>query len=235
MSVNNSENEALPPEQNLSDKNKSRSELWSQFLKNEKVQLIQQNSQQYLCYFLKTLAHPYRTMTLSESDRVFNAAISVGLVSILSALYCFIWFCKLGLSSSFGVGFFKPLLLTALGLSVACVLIYAVLRIEKITVSPKLLMNRFSDLLMPAIVALLFSIILLLIGMHLFSSLLFVTAYISVFAGMNVLMLQYPLNARPGLIDSFYLILAVNLITGYIFYKLIASIIFSAMGGFSIF
>ncbi len=235
MSMNNSENGAPLPDQDSPDKNKSRLEQWDRFLKSAQIQQIKQVGSEYLCYFLRTLAHPYRALKSTQSTPLLNASITMGLVALLSALYCFTWFCKLGLISPFGLGFLKPLLLTALGLFVACGLSYGVLRIEKITIEPKLLVNRFASLLVPSIVALVLAIVLLLTGLLLFSSFFLAVAYLFVFIGLNVLMLQYPLNTESGLIDSFYLIVAANAITGYIFYKLVAIIIFSAMGGFGLF
>ncbi len=235
MRMNDSENKEPLPAQDLPDKDNTVSGQWNKFLKEEKVRLLKQSCVQYLRYSLSTLAHPYRTMKLSQSTSLPNTAITIGLVLILSAFYCFTWFCKLGLESPFSLGFLKPLLLTAIGLAAAFGLSYAVLRIEKITIEPKLLVNRFASLLVPTIVALLFAIVLLLTGMLLLSSWFLAVAYLFIFVGMNVLMLQYPLNAEPKVIDSFYIIVAANLITGYIFYKVISNIIFSAMGGFGIF
>ncbi len=235
MKRNNSKDGAPLPDEGSPDKNTSRSEQWSRFLKNAQVQRVKQISAQYLCYFLSTLAHPYRAMKSSQSKQMLHTAITLGLVVVLSAFYCFTWFCKLGLRSPFSLGFLKPLLLTALGLAVAYGLSYAVLRIEKVAIDPKLLMSRFASLLVPAVVALLLAIVLLLTGTFLFSSLFLFVAYLFVFVSINVLMLQYPLNTESGLIDSFYLIVAANAITGYVFYKLISTIIFGAMGGFGIF
>ncbi len=235
MRMNDSEDREPLPAQDLPDKDNTGSGQWSKFLKDEKVQLLKQSCVQYLRYGLSTLAHPYRTMKLSQSTSLSNTAITIGLVLILSAFYCFTWFCKLGLGSPFSLGFLKPLLLTAIGLAAAFGLSYAVLRIEKITIEPKLLVNRFASLLVPTIVALLFAIVFLLTGMLLLSSWFLAVAYLFIFVGMNVLMLQYPLNAEPRVIDSFYIIVAANVITGYIFYKVISNIIFSAMGGFGIF
>lgn len=219
----------------LPEKGGKASEQWSKFVADERVQKLKQNGGMYLRYLIGVLAHPYRRMMSSENAEFANAAISIGLMLLLSALYSFTWFCKIGFHAPFTHGLLKPLLLTAIGLAAAFGLSYAVLRIEKIQVCPKALMARFAILLSPSIPCLLLAIVSLLSGMMLFSLCLQLIAYLFVFVGMNVLMLQYPLDAESKVIDSFYILVAANAIVGYIFYKIISSVLLSAMGGFGIF
>lgn len=236
MNMNDSEDKAPALEIGDSpEKGNKASEQWSKFVADERVQKLKQNGGMYLRYLISVLAHPYRRMKSSENTELGNAAISIGLVILLSALYCFTWFCKIGFHAPFTHGLLKPLLLTAIGLAAAFGLSYAVLRIEKIEVCPKALMSRFAILLSPSVPCLLLAILSLLTGMMLFSLWLQLIAYLFVFVSMNVLMLQYPLNAESRMIDSFYVIVAANAITGYVFYKLIASVLFSVMGGFGVF
>ena len=109
MDMNNADNEMLTQNQQGTDKSNTRAEQWNKFLNSEKVQTIKQNSKQYLSYALNALAHPYRTMTLSQSTQLSNAVITTSLIAFLSAVYCFIWFCKLGLRSAFFSRIFKAI------------------------------------------------------------------------------------------------------------------------------
>ncbi len=236
MNVNDSEDkEEILKSDDLPEKGNKASEQWSKFIADERVQALKKNGGLYFCYFIDALAHPYRSMKSSENTGLKNAAITIGLVLLLSALYCFTWFCKLGFQASFTHGLLKPLVLTAIGLAAAFGLSYAVLRMEKIKVCPKVLMSRFAILLSPSVLCLLLAALSLLMGMLVFSLWLQLIAYLFIFVGMNVLILQYPLNAEPRAIDSFYVIVAANAIMGYIFYKIISSVFLTAMGGFGIF
>ncbi|WP_340021463.1 hypothetical protein MHI24_20995 [Paenibacillus sp. FSL K6-1096] len=208
------------------------SEQWNNLLQDERVQQAQAVGKQYWSFYLRVLVRPYSTMKEIPVAHFMNSLITMGLTAILTALYFLILFIKWDVSAIFGPGFLKPLLLTAAGLAVACGAAYAVLRLEKASFDFKLLITRMGTLLVPAVALLVLAILTLLVSLHSFSSTLLTLSFLFVFISMNTVLFQYPLNTAAGRrIDTLYLIAIANIVTGYIFYQLITSVIAGAAYG----
>ncbi|NQX47519.1 hypothetical protein HQN87_19475 [Paenibacillus tritici] len=207
------------------------SEQWNTLLQDERVQQAQQVGKQYWSFYLNALTRPYSTMKEVTAAHFMNSLITMGLTAVLTALYFLTWFIKWDVSAVFGPGFLKPLLLTAVGLAVACAATYAVLRVEKVSFELKLLITRLGTLLVPAVALLVLAILSLMISLHSFSTTLLVLSFLFVFISINTVMFQYPLHTTSRRFDTLYLIAIANMVTGYIFYKLIASVIAGAAFG----
>lgn len=225
----NAESKAPDPDQ--PQHHNSVSDQWNTLLKSQQVQQAKQVSKQYSGFFLTALAHPYRTMKSVGATQALHGVITMTLMTILSSFYFLTWFIKWDISPAFGPGFLKPLLLTAVGIAVAFCLMYALIRIEKLEVDPKLLAARFGTLLIPTVVVLLLAILFLVCNLTTFSLYLLVLSYIILFVAMNSVLFQYPLNQLESKIDPTYTIVIANAVTGYIIYKLLASVIVGAIGG----
>jgi len=201
-------------------------------LKDERIQQAKQVSKQYFNFFLSTLLRPYRTMRTVGEAQALNGIITLVSTTILSAFYFLFWFLKWDISPSFGPGFIKPLLLTVFGIAAAYGLMIAVLRLEKISFSPKLLLARFGTLMLPVVAILVLAIFFLICSLYTFSLSLLVLSYLFIFVSINAVLLQYPLdNPSTGPIDTLFSIFIVNAVTGYIFYKLVTSVVTGAIGG----
>ncbi|WP_379132089.1 hypothetical protein [Paenibacillus sp. sgz500958] len=204
---------------------------WNSFIQDERVQQARQVSKQYFSFFLSALVRPYRTMRTVGEEQTLNGIITAALVSAFSAFYFLFWFLKWDISPAFGPGFLKPLFLTAFGIAVAFGLIFAVLRLEKVSFSLKLLLARFGTLLIPAVAVLVLANLFLLVSLYTFSLYLLVLAFLFIFAAINAVVFQYPIHDSAGSVDVIYSIILTNAVTGYIFYKLITSVVAGAIGG----
>lgn len=208
------------------------SEQWNNLLQDERVQQAQAVGKQYWSFYLKVLTRPYTIMREIPAAHFMNSLITMGLTAILTALYFLILFIKWDVSAIFGPGFLKPLLLAAAGLAIACGAVYAILRVEKVSFDPKLLITRLGTLLVPAVALQVLAILFLIFSVYSFSNTLLALSFLFVFISMNSVLFQYPLNTAGGRgIDTLYLIAIANIATGYIFYKLITSVIAGAAYG----
>lgn len=208
------------------------SEQFNNLLKDERVQQAQAVGKQYWSYYLRVLTRPYTTMKEIPAAHFMNSVITLGLTALLTALYFLILFIKWDVPAIFGPGFIKPLLLTAAGLAVACGAVYAILRVEKASFDPKLLITRLGTLLVPAVALQVLAILFLLFTLYSFSTTLLALSFLFVFISMNTVLFQYPLNTAGSRgIDTLYLIAIANIATGYIFYKLITSVVAGAAYG----
>lgn len=200
-------------------------------LQDKRVQQAQQVSKQYWGFFLGALTRPYSTMKEVHSAQFLNSLITMGLTAVLSALYFLTWFVKWDVSPIIGPGFLKPLLLTAAGIAVAFGATYAALRLEKISFDARLLFARFGTLLVPAVALLVLAILALILSLYSFSSVLLLLAFLFVFISINAVAFQYPLNTSNRGIDTLYLLATANFAAGYIFYRLVVSVIAGAVTG----
>ncbi|AIQ39405.1 hypothetical protein [Paenibacillus sp. FSL R5-0912] len=204
---------------------------WDNLLQDERVRQAKRVSKQYWGFFLSALTRPYSTMKEVQAAQLLNSLITMGLTAILSALYFLTWFIKWDISPIIGPGFLKPLLLTAAGIAVGCGTTYAALRLEKVSFDLKLLIARFGTLLVPAVALLVLAILSLILSLYSFSAILIVLSFLFVFASINTVAFQYPLNTSNRGIDTLYLIATANVATGYIFYKLVMSVLAGAAYG----
>lgn len=214
----------------------SPADQWNALKNHERVQQARQAGKQYSGYFMGALLKPYRTMRNVDGREMNNAAITMGIVAVLSALYYLVLFSKWKMDSVFGPGFVTPLLLTALGLVVAFGAVYLVLRMERIGAAPRTLLAQFGTLLVPAAALLVLSILFLAINLYSLSLTLLLLGYLFVFVAMNTLLYHYPLGQNPGALDTVFAVFLANAVTGYLFYRLIVSAVAgAAMGIFSSF
>ncbi|ASA25945.1 hypothetical protein [Paenibacillus donghaensis] len=206
-------------------------EQWNSLMQDERVQKARQTSKQYSGYFLNALKAPYATMKSVSPAHSLNGWITMVLIAVLSSFYFLTWFLKWDISPAFGPGFLKPLLLTALSLAVAFGLTYAVLRMEKVNPDLRLLAAQFGTLLVPAVAVLALAVLFLMFSLYSFSTYLLMLAFLFIFVAINSVIFQYPIRALSGRIDTTYLIVTGNAATGYLLFKLVASVISGAVGG----
>ncbi|MFC3750245.1 hypothetical protein [Paenibacillus sp. GCM10012306] len=224
--------EGQRPDPEPAQKQSSVTEQWNTLLQDERVQQARQASKQYYSFFASTLTRPYRTMLSVGSAQFQHGLITLSLVAVLSSLYFLTWFLKWGITPAIGPGFLKPLLLTVLGLAVAYGAGYAILRLEKVSFDPKLLLARFGTLLIPAVAVLLLAIIFLALSLTTFSMYLLFLSYLFIFVALNTVIFQYPIKTSAGPVDTLFTLVIANGITAYIFFKLMTSVIAGVIGGF---
>ncbi|GAB1158198.1 zinc ribbon domain-containing protein [Paenibacillus illinoisensis] len=205
------------------------SNQWNNVMQNEKVQQAKEVSKQYISYFVSVLARPYQTMKTVGDQHALNGLITMALIAILSSTYFLLTFSRLDMGGLFVAGFIRPLLFTAIILLVAVVLIYAVLKIEKITFRPKTLVAQYGTLLVPSVAALVLANLFIFISYPI-AIFLLVVSYVIVFAGMNAVLFQHPLNRTKSAIDSMYTVLIANVVLLYILYRLLAGSILGILG-----
>lgn len=198
-------------------------------MQNEKVQQAKEVSKQYISYFLSVLARPYQTMKTVGDQHALNGLITMALIAILSSTYFLLTFSRLDMGGLFVAGFIRPLLFTAIILIVAVVLIYAVLKIEKVTFRPKTLVAQYGTLLVPSVASLVLANLFIFISYPI-AIFLLVVSYVIVFAGMNAVLFQHPLNRTKSAIDSMYTVLIANVVLLYILYRLLAGSILGILG-----
>ncbi|MDQ0659781.1 hypothetical protein [Paenibacillus sp. W2I17] len=109
------------------------SNQWNNIVQNEKVQQAKEVSKQYLSYFLSVLARPYQTMKTVGDQHSLNGWLTMALIAVLSSTYFLITFSRIGMDGLFIGGFLRPLLFTVIILIASIALMYAILKIEKIT------------------------------------------------------------------------------------------------------
>ncbi|MEK3825791.1 hypothetical protein SAMN05720606_11921 [Paenibacillus polysaccharolyticus] len=197
---------------------------WNNFVQNEKVQQAKEVSKQYLTYFLSVLARPYQSMKTVGEQHALNGWLTMALFAVLTSTYVLITFGRLGAEGIFVSGFLRPLLFSAIILVAAVALIYGVLKLERITFRPKILVAQFGTLLVPAIATLLLANLMIVIS-YSFAISLLVLSYIMVFVAMNTVLFQHPLNRTKAAIDSTYSVLIVNAVLFYLMYRLLFSTI----------
>lgn len=205
------------------------SSQWNNVMQNEKVQQAKEVSKQYISYYVSVLARPYQTMKTVGDQHALNGLITMALIAILSSTYFLLTFSRLDMGGLFVAGFIRPLLFTAIILLVAVVLIYAVLKIEKITFRPKTLVAQYGTLLVPSVAALVLANLFIFISYPI-AIFLLVVSYVIVFAGMNAVLFQHPLNRTKSAIDSMYTVLIANVVLLYILYRLLAGSILGILG-----
>ncbi|MEO2210044.1 zinc ribbon domain-containing protein [Paenibacillus amylolyticus] len=200
------------------------SNQWNNIVQNEKVQQAKEVSKQYLSYFLSVLARPYQTMKTVGDQHSLNGWLTMALIAVLSSTYFLITFSRIGMDGLFIGGFIRPLLFTVIILIASIALMYAILKIEKITFRPKTLVAQFGTLLVPAVVSLVLANLFIIISYSIAISLLAVS-YIIVFVALNSVLFQYPLNRTKAVIDSMYSVLIANAVVFFIVYQLMGEII----------
>ncbi|MEK4664990.1 hypothetical protein MHH93_24165 [Priestia sp. FSL H7-0729] len=205
------------------------SNQWNNIVQNEKVQQAKEVSKQYLSYFISVLARPYQTMKTVGDQHSLNGWLTMALIAVLSSTYFLITFSRIGMDGLFISGFIRPLLFTAIILIVSIALMYAILKIEKITFRPKTLVAQFGTLLVPAVVSLVLANLFIIISYSIAISLLAIS-YIIVFVALNSVLLQYPLNRTKAAIDSMYSVLIANVVVFFILYRLLGEVIMGLIG-----
>ncbi|APO42798.1 hypothetical protein BS614_00995 [Paenibacillus xylanexedens] len=205
------------------------SNQWNNIVQNEKVQQAKEVSKQYLSYFLSVLARPYQTMKTVGDQHSLNGWLTMALIAVLSSTYFLITFSRIGMDSLFIGGFLRPLLFTVIILIASIALMYAILKIEKITFRPKTLVAQFGTLLVPAVVSLVLANLFIIISYSIAISLLAVS-YIIIFVALNSVLFQYPLNRTKAAIDSMYSVLIANVVVFFILYRLLGEIIIGLIG-----
>ncbi|PYE50836.1 zinc ribbon domain-containing protein [Paenibacillus barcinonensis] len=207
----------------------SSSNQWSNLVQNEKVQQAKEGSKQYLSYFISVLARPYQTMKTVGEQHALYGWVTMALFAILTSTYFLITFGRLGADGLFIGGFLRPLLFAAIILISATALIYGVLKLERITFRPKIMMAQFGALLAPAVVTLLLANLMIVIS-YSFAISLLVLSYIIVFVAMNTVLFHHPLNRIPAALDSMYSVLIANAVLFYVTYRLLYAVIAGLFG-----
>lgn len=202
---------------------------WNNFVQNEKVQQAKEVSKQYLSYFLSVLARPYQSMKTVGEQHALHGWVTMALFAVLTSTYILITFARLGADGLFISGFLRPLLFSAIILVAAAALIYGVLKLERITFRPKILIAQFGTLLVPAIATLLLANLMIVIS-YSFAISLLVLSYIILFVAMNTLLFHHPLDRTKAAIDSMYSVLIVNAVLFYLTYRLLYSVIAGFFG-----
>ncbi|MDN4601180.1 hypothetical protein P5G61_08100 [Paenibacillus sp. F6_3S_P_1C] len=197
---------------------------WNNIVQNEKVQQAKEVSKQYLSYFLSVLTRPYQTMKTVGEQHSLNGWITMALIAVLSSTYFLITFSRMEMDGLFIGGYIRPLLFTAISLVVAVALIYAILKIEKITFRPKILVAQFGTLLVPAIASLVLANLFIVISYSI-AIFFLVVSYVIIFVSLNAVLFQYPLNRTKAAIDSMYSVLIANVVLFYMLYRLIGGTI----------
>ncbi|GAS84430.1 zinc ribbon domain-containing protein [Paenibacillus amylolyticus] len=205
------------------------SNQWNNIVQNEKVQQAKEVSKQYLSYFLSVLARPYQAMKTVGDQHSLNGWLTMALIAVLSSTYFLITFSRIGMDGLFIGGFIRPLLFTAIILIASIALMYAILKIEKITFRPKTLVAQFGTLLVPAVVSLVLANLFIIISYSIAISLLAVS-YIIIFVALNSVLFQYPLNRTKAAIDSMYSVLIANVVVFFIVYQLLGEVIIGLIG-----
>ncbi|MFC9710948.1 hypothetical protein ACFTRD_22620 [Paenibacillus sp. NPDC056933] len=202
---------------------------WNNIVQNEKVQQAKEVSKQYLSYFLSVLTRPYQTMKTVGEQHSINGWITMALIAILTSTYFLITFSRMDVDGLFIAGFIRPLLFTAISLIVSIALIYAILKIEKITFRPKTLVAQFGTLLVPAVASLVLANLFIVISYSI-AIFFLVVSYVVTFVSLNAVLFQYPLNRTKAVIDSMYSVLIANVVLFYMLYRLLGATIIGLIG-----
>ncbi|WP_289376593.1 zinc ribbon domain-containing protein [Paenibacillus silvae] len=202
---------------------------WNNLVQNEKVQQAKEVSKQYLSYFLSVLARPYQTMKTVGEQHAMHGWITMALFAILTSTYILITFGRLGADGLFIGGFLRPLLFSAIILIAATAMIYGVLKLERITFRPKIMIAQFGALLAPAVVTLLLANLMIVIS-YSFAISLLVLSYIIVFVAMNTVLFHHPLNRTQAALDSMYSVLIANAVLFYVTYRLLFAVLTGLFG-----
>lgn len=202
---------------------------WSNVLQNEKVQQAKEVSKQYLSYFLSVMARPYQTMKTVGEQHALNGVLTMALVALLSSLFFLQTFGAFHLPSLFLAGFVRPLLFTAVTLVAALVLIYGVLKVERLAFNVKTLVSQFGSLVVPAVASLVIANLFVFISYSI-AIFFLIVSYIIIFVALNAVLFHYPLNRSAAVIDSMYSVLIANAVLFYIIYRLLAATIVGMIG-----
>ena len=204
---------------------------WNNMMQNEKVQQAKEVSKQYASYFLSVLVRPYQAMKSVGEQHSFNGWLTMALIAVLYSTYFLIAFSSMEIPGIFVSGFIRPLLLTAIMLIIAVALMYIILKVEKLTFRPKILVAQYGALLVPAVAALVLANVFTIISFS-FSLYFVAIAYIIVIVGMNAVVFQYPLNRSKAAIDSIYTVLIANIVLVYVVYRLLLETLLSILSLF---
>jgi len=202
---------------------------WSNVLQNEKVQQAKEVSKQYLSYFKSVITRPYQTMKTVGEQHALNGLLTMALVILLVSLFFLQTFSAYNFPSLFLGGFVRPVIFTAVTLAAALVLIYGVLKMEKLAFHAKTLVAQFGSLLVPAAASLIVANVFVFISYSI-AIYLFVVSYIIIFVALNAVLFHYPLNRSTAAMDSLYSVLIANVVLFYIVYRLLAATITGMIG-----
>lgn len=192
---------------------------------NDHVQQAKTLSKQYFQYFISALKHPYQSMKETNEEHFPNALITMGIIAILFPLLIVTIFLKLGIDIDFFGMIVQPMFYILLSIAISIGAICVILKLQKITLDYKRAAVQYATLLVPVPLLLLLACILSMIGLGTQeTAFLFIAIAAFMLGAINMTILTYRSTAAPKF-DVFYSIVIANVLIGYLFYKMISSVI----------
>lgn len=205
---------------------------WKQVKESPAFQQGAEISKQYGSFFLNVLLHPLASSKKISRPHFLNGIITMMIISILLPLVLYIPSLRSPFSGAFGPGYFRPFLLMVLAFGVAVFAAYGVLRLGKAAVDLRDLTAKLGALLVPSTAALLISVVFQILGLGLGISGLFLFITVLSFFVAITMLIHQEMNQHASVLDPLYSSLIVNVLFGYIMYRIVLVSINYMIGGF---
>lgn len=195
---------------------------WNKVKESEAAKQSILVGKQYGSYFLKALTHPFQTANNVGAAHFTNSMITIFIIAILFPVLFIIGEAQTPFGNfSFGGDFLKPFFLIWIALMVASAISFAVIRLARVSVDYLTITAKFGTMLVPAIAALVLSIlsVVLEIGVQVPVFLLLLTILI-IFGAISAVIIGTRKESTGGF-DTFYGLLIANIVSGYILFKFI--------------
>lgn len=209
---------------------------WKQVKESQAFQQGAEISKQYGGFFLNALLQPLASSKKIDRAHFLNGIITMVIIAILLPLVLYIPSLRSAFPDSFGAGYLRPFILVVLAFAVAVFAAYGVMRLGKVAADPRDITAKLGTLLVPSTAALLISVVFQIIGLGIgLSGLFLFITVLSFFVAITLLIHQEMSqgnSASATALDPLYASLIVNVLFGYILYRIVLVSISYMLGGF---
>lgn len=205
---------------------------WKQVKESQAFQQGAEISKQYGGFFLNALLHPLASSKKIDRAHFLNGIITMVIIAILLPLVLYIPSLRSAFPDAFGAGYLRPFILVVLAFAVAVFATYGIMRLGKVSADPRNITAKLGTLLVPSTAALLISVIFQIIGLGIGLSGLFLFITVLSFFVAITLLIHQEMSQSTSALDPLYSSLIVNVLFGYILYRIVLVSISYMLGGF---
>lgn len=205
---------------------------WKQVKESQAFQQGAEISKQYGGFFLNALLRPLASSKKIDKAHFLNGIITMVIIAILLPLVLYVPSLRSAFPDAFGAGYLRPFLLVVLAFAVAVFAAYGVLRLGKVAADVRNITAKLGTLLVPSTAALLISVIFQILGLGMGISGLFLFITVLSFFVAITLLIHQEMSQSTSALDPLYGSLIVNVLFGYILYRIVLVSISYMVSGF---
>lgn len=229
--VSKLDTETIHSEASAQEEKASLDQRWKQVKESQAFQQGAEISKQYGGFFLNALLHPFAVSKKIDKAHFLNGIITMAILAILLPLYLYIPNLRSVYPDAFGSGYLRPLILVVLAFAIAIFAAYGVIRLGKIPADFRDITAKLGVMLVPSTAALVISVLFQTLGLGagISGAFLFITI-LSFFIAIT-LTIHQEMSQSPSALDPLYASLIVNVLFGYVLYRVFLVGISSLLGG----